>query len=126
MHDVFQTTFAWPTFSFETGMILPLEFNAPARCTSTNKREKDNSTVQRLTDSWTAYFGCFRVLKKGLERGQVTEFEFGLLACFCKLYRHRRCCTDPSVGRRAHAASGCSLNFRMVAELRLTRRTRVR
>ena len=34
-----QTTFAWPTFSFETGMILLLEFNAPARCTSTNKRQ---------------------------------------------------------------------------------------
>ena len=27
-------------------------------------REKDNSTVQRLTDSRTAYFGCFRVLRK--------------------------------------------------------------
>ena len=39
VHDVFQTTFAWPTFSFETGMILLLEFNAPARCTSTNKRQ---------------------------------------------------------------------------------------
>ena len=35
-------------------------------------REKDKSTVQRLTDSRTAYFGCFRVLKKELERGQVT------------------------------------------------------
>ena len=40
VHDVFPTTFAWPTFSFETGMIFLLKFDAPARCTSTNKRER--------------------------------------------------------------------------------------
>ena len=40
VHDVFPTTFARPTFSFETGMIFLLKFDAPARCTSTNKRER--------------------------------------------------------------------------------------
>ena len=35
VHDVFPTTFARPTFSFETGMIFLLKFDAPARCMST-------------------------------------------------------------------------------------------
>ena len=54
--------------------------------------------------------------KGEIERGQVTEFEFGLLAYFCKLYRHRQCCTDPSAGRRARTRLVVvSLNFRTVA-----------
>ena len=67
-------------------------------------REKDNSTVQRLTDSRTAYFGCFRVLEKGVRARSSHLIWVGLLACFCKLYRHRRCCTDPE--RRSTRARG--------------------
>ena len=65
------------------------------------------------TEPKTLYLS-FRVLReKGeIERGQVTEFEFGLLALFCKLYRHRRCCTDPKRrSTRMHTASGCKPEF---------------
>ena len=48
MHDVFQTTFARPTFSFETGMILLLKFNAPARCMSANKRESKTARALHI------------------------------------------------------------------------------
>ena len=37
VHDVYPTTFARPTFSFETGMIFLLKFDAPARCMSTTE-----------------------------------------------------------------------------------------
>ena len=81
-------------------------------CQQQNKRTSD--TAQWLEQSQDSLLCLsFRVLrKKELERGQVTEFEFGLLACFCKLYRHRRCCTDPKRrSTRAHAASGCKPEF---------------
>ena len=75
-------------------------------------REKDNSTVQRLTDSRTAYFGCFRVLRKR-SHSEVKSLNLSLvcLRVFASFIGIAGAARTPSVGRRAHAASGCKPEF---------------
>ena len=60
VHDVFPTTFAWPTFSFETGMIFLLKFDAPARCTSTNKRkgQQHGTAAGQIAGQLTLVVSC--------------------------------------------------------------------
>ena len=68
-------------------MISALEFDAPARCTSTEWKSPMTATAtSTVASSQTSYFACFRVAwKREKERGHLLEvFEFS--TCKCKLF----------------------------------------
>ena len=94
------------------------------------QRMKSPMTASNITvaSSQTSYFACFRVAWKRSksEANSWEVFEFSTCTVSC-LSASPRSLEPPTTRRRRvrerNAASGCSLDFRMVAELRLTRRS---
>ena len=81
-------------------------------CQQQNKRASD--TAQWLEQSQGHFTCLFVCCEKKVRLSEVKSLNLSLvcLRVFCKLYRHRRCCTDPKRrSTRTHAASGCKPEF---------------